>query len=133
MRTKFTAFLIVVLFLCLTGSARAGQLIGSLSPITTNPTNSAIFLTNTATISLPQITVQNNALSMTNAFVGSFRWSFDGVNFYTNSSPQFSPPGTNATSTTVVAQIITVPIYIEMQSTTNVANTTTINLGVTSP
>ena len=122
-----------VLFLFLVVACRAGFIIGSLSPVVTNPTNSVTFVTNTATIYLPQITVQNNALSMTNAFVGSFRWSFDNVTFYTNGSPQFSPPGTAAGSTTVAAQNLQIPIYIQMQATTNVANTSTIQLGVSSP
>jgi hypothetical protein len=90
-------------------------------------------LTGAAYLTLPQITVSNNGLSMTNAYNGSFRWSFDGVNWFTNASPQFNPSSTNAGSTTILAQTVTVPIQVQMMATTNSANTSSIQLGVTTP
>lgn len=115
-------------------SANAAILIGSLTTVTTATTNTATFQTNYAYIQLPQITVVHNGISATNSFQGSFRWSVDNVNFYTNSSPQFFPSATNnLASDTISAQTVTVPIYVQMLATTNSANTGTIQLGVTSP
>ena len=114
--------------------ARAGILIGSMSTITTAVTNSPPIQTNTAYLSLPQISVSNNGLSMTNAYNGSFRWSIDnGATWFTNASPQFNPAVTNAGTTVIASQTVALPIIVEMQATTNVANTTTIQMGVTSP
>ena len=114
--------------------ARAGILIGSMSTITTAVTNSPPIQTNTAYLSLPQISVSNNGLSMTNAYNGSFRWSIDnGTTWFTNASPQFNPAVTNAGTTVIASQTVALPIIVEMQATTNVANTTTIQMGVTSP
>ena len=125
---------IIIAFLMVFGiSSRAGILIGSLSPVTTSTTNTPTFLTGAAYLTLPQITVSNNGLSMTNAYNGSFRWSFDGVNWFTNASPQFNPSSTNAGSTTILAQTVTVPIQVQMMATTNSANTSSIQLGVTTP
>lgn len=113
--------------------ANGGILIGSLSTVTTAQTNSATFQTNTAQINLPQVSVSNNNLAITNAYSGYFRWSFDGVTFYTNASPVFIPSTTNAGTATIPQQTITVPIMVQMVAITNTANTSTIQLGVTSP
>lgn len=135
MKLSTAIFLIALLvaFAVMTTAARAGILLGSLSPVLTAQTNTPTFVTNTATINLPQITISNNQLATNTAYSGYFRWSFDNVNFYTNGSPVFIPATTNAASAPVYAQTLTVPIYIQMLAITNVANTTTIQLGVTSP
>lgn len=130
---KKLCFAILAVLALAAGLARATLLIGSLSPIITATTNSVTFVTGSATINLPQITVSNNGLAATNAYQGSFRWSFDGVNFYTNSSPQFFPTNTTAGSITVGAQSVVVPIYVQMLATTNNGNMSQIQIGVTSP
>lgn len=114
-------------------NSRGALLIGSLSTITTSSTNSATFMTNQASITLPQISVSNNGLAISNAYTGSFRWSLDNVTFYTNSSPQFNPSTTNAGTTVIYGQTITVPVYVQMVAITNTANTTQIQIGVSSP
>lgn len=130
---KKLIFSLITLLLLTASAVKAGILIGSLSAVTTAQTNSATFQTNTAYVSLPQITVSNNGLAITNAYTGYFRWSFDNTTFYTNSSPVFVPTTTNAGSATIAAQSVAVPIYIQMVAITNAANTSAIQLGVTSP
>lgn len=132
MKRLFAAIILASLVLSIV-PARAGILIGSLSPITTPSTNTASFQTNTAFVTLPQFTVSNNGLSISNAYTGAFRWSFDNVTFYTNASPQFNPSTTNAGSVTIAPQTVQVPIYVQMIATTNTANTSTIQIGVSSP
>ena len=130
---KLFAFLALAVFLAGI-DARAAILIGSLSPITTLTTNSTTFQTNTAYVSIPQITVSNNGLSITNAYNGSFRFSIDNGNtWFTNNSPQFNPATTNAGVTVITAQTVQIPIAVQMLATTNTANTSTISIGVTSP
>ena len=130
---KLFAFLALAVFLAGI-DARASILIGSLSPITTLTTNSTAFQTNTAYVNIPQITVSNNGLSITNAYNGSFRFSIDNGNtWFTNNSPQFNPATTNAGVTVITAQTVQIPIAIQMLATTNTANTSTISIGVTTP
>ena len=130
---KLFAFLALAVFLAGI-DARAAILIGSLSPITTLTTNSTTFQTNTAYVNIPQITVSNNGLSITNAYNGSFRFSIDNGNtWFTNNSPQFNPATTNAGVTVITAQTVQIPIAVQMLATTNTANTSTISIGVTSP
>ena len=131
---RFFIFLILALVCFGAVESRAGILIGSLSPITTALTNSATFQTNTAYLSVPQISVSNNGLAITNAYTGSFRFSIDGgTTFFTNNSPQFNPASTNAGTYAINAQTIQIPIMVQMIATTNAANTSTIQIGVTSP
>ena len=130
---KLFTFLALAVFLAGI-DARASILIGSLSPITTLTTNSTAFQTNTAYVNIPQITVSNNGLSITNAYNGSFRFSIDNGNtWFTNNSPQFNPATTNAGVTVITAQTVQIPIAIQMLATTNTANTSTISIGVTTP
>ena len=126
-------FLVAGILLVADCASRAAILLGNLSPVTTAQTNTSTFVTATANINLPQVTVSNNALSATNSYSGYFRWSFDGVNFYTNSSPTFNPATNAAGSSTISPQTISVPIYVQMLAITNTANTSAIQLGVTSP
>jgi hypothetical protein len=130
---KLFTFLALMAFLSGIES-RAAILIGSLSPITTATTNSPTFATNTAYVSLPQISVSNNGLAISNAYNGSFRFSIDnGTTWFTNNSPQFNPATTNAGVTVILAQTVQIPIQVQMLATTNTANTSTIQIGVTSP
>ena len=130
---KLLSFLVLATFLAVFES-RAAILIGSLSPITTAQTNSTTFQTNTAYVSIPQISVSNNGLAITNAYIGSFRFSIDGgTTWFTNSSPQFNPAATNAGTTIITAQTVQIPIQIQMVAITNSANTSTIQIGVSSP
>lgn len=130
---KLFTFLVLAAFLA-GFEARAAILIGSLSTIVTAQTNTSTFLTNTAYVSVPQISVSNNGLALTNSYTGSFRFSIDnGATFYTNNSPQFNPAVTNAGTTIITGQTIPVPILIQMVAITNTANTTTIQIGVTTP
>lgn len=135
---KFNLKFVVIglaLLLAVVLPSQAGILLGSLSTITTATTNSPTFQTNTVQIPLPTIYVSNGNLTSTNSYTGSFRWSFDNVTFYTNSSPQFNPASTNAGTTTIGAQTASVTIYIQMQAQTNAApsNTGTITIGATTP
>ena len=114
-------------------SAHAGILIGSLSTITTAQTNSPTFQTNTALITLPAIYVSNGNISNTNSYTGYFRWSVDNVNFYTNGSPAFSPTVTNASTYTIGAQTVSVPVYVQMLAITNASQSGTIQIGVVTP
>lgn len=128
----------IILLLCLallgfTSAVRAGVLIGSLSPIIYASTNSTTFLTNTTYLTVPVIYVSNNGLAITNAYSGLFRYSFDNSTFYTNASPVFIPTATNAATYTISGQTIAVPIYIQMIAYTNTANTSTVNIGVSTP
>ena len=125
--------LLALLLLVLTSQGNAAILIGSLSPVLTAQTNSTTFQTNTAQVTLPQVTVSNNNLSTNIAYSGFFRWSFDGVNFFTNSSPVFTPASTNAGSSTISPQTVSVPIYVQMLAITNLASTLPIQIGITSP
>jgi hypothetical protein len=112
----------------------AAILIGSLSTITTAQTNSTTILTNTSYVSIPQVTVSNNVLAITNAYSGLFRFSIDnGTTWFTNNSPVFIPTATNAASYTVYAQTVQIPIQIQLVAITNTANTSTIQIGVTTP
>lgn len=130
---KLFTFLVLSAFL-VGFESRAAILIGSLSTITTAQTNTPTFQTNTAYLSIPQISVSNNGLAITNAYVGSFRFSIDnGTTWFTNSSPQFYPAVTNAGTAVIYAQTVQIPIQIQMVAITNTANTTTIQIGVTSP
>lgn len=135
MKTLFRTLFLFALMAALTFSARAGLILGgyTLTTITTAGTNTSTFLTNVVYIPLPQITVTNTAISSTNSYTGFFRWSVDNVNFFTNASPAFYPSTTNAAATAVAQQYVAVPIYVQMVAYTNAANTTTINIGVTSP
>lgn len=127
-------FILLLALICLAWqAASAAILIGSLSPITTAQTNSTTFQTNTAYINLPQVSVSNNQLAITNAYTGYFRWSLDGTTFYTNNSPAFVPSTTNAGTAVISPQTVSVPIYIQMVAITNTANTSTIQLGVSTP
>ena len=131
---RFLTSLVLAAALLVGLESRATILIGSLSAITTAVTNSPPIQTNTAYLSLPQISVSNNGLAITNAYTGSFRWSIDnGTTWFTNSSPQFNPAVTNAGTTVIYPQTVALPIIVEMQATTNVANTSTIQIGVTTP
>ena len=130
MKKLFSTLLLASIF---SYQAKSAILIGSLSPIVTATTNTPSFITNNAYVSLPQISVSNNGLAITNAYTGSFRWSFDNVTFFTNSSPQFNPSVTNAGTTTIGAQTVILPVYIQMVAITNTANTTQIQIGVSSP
>jgi hypothetical protein len=129
----FSAILVFTLALFSAPPAKAGFLIGNLSPVTTATTNSPTFLTNTAYIPLPQITVYNNALSTNTAYSGYFRWSFDNVTFYTNASPTFTPSTTNAGQASIAQQGVQVPIYIQVGAITNSASTSAIQLGISTP
>jgi hypothetical protein len=124
---------ILILAACFAADTRAGTLIGSQSTITTATTNSATFITNTVNVNLPQVFVANNGLSITNAYYGFFRWSFDNTTFYTNTSPVFIPTVTNAASYTIQAQTVAVPVYIQLLAVTNTANTSVITIGATTP
>jgi hypothetical protein len=126
-------FLLWALCSLLSAPARAGIIIGTLSPITTASTNSSTFVTNTVYLNLPVVLVANNGLAITNAYSGLFRYSFDNTTFYTNASPVFYPTVTNAASYTIQAQAISVPIYIQLLAITNSANTVTINIGASTP
>lgn len=131
---KLFSFLILIAVVLGAAEARAGILIGSLSPITTAQTNTPTFHTNTAYLSVPQISVSNNGLAISNAYTGSFRFSIDnGATWFTNNSPQFNPAVTNAGTIIINAQTIPVPIQVQMVAITNTANTSTIQIGVTSP
>lgn len=131
---KLFSFLILIAVVLGAAEARAGILIGSLSPITTAQTNTPTFQTNTAYLSVPQISVSNNGLAISNAYTGSFRFSIDnGATWFTNNSPQFNPAVTNAGTIIINAQTIPVPIQVQMVAITNTANTSTIQIGVTSP
>jgi hypothetical protein len=80
------------------------------------------------------MTVSNNGLAITNAYSGFFRFSIDnGTTWFTNNSPVFIPTATNAAAYVINAQTIQVPIQVEMTAITNAANTSTIQIGVTSP
>jgi len=130
---KLFAFLVLAAFLA-GFEAQSAILIGSLSPIVTLQTNTSAFLTNTAYIAVPQFSVSNNGLVITNAYTGSFRFSVDnGTTWFTNNSPQFNPAVTNAGTTVINAQTIQVPVQIQLTAITNAANTSTIQIGVTSP
>lgn len=127
-------FLILALFVFGAAKSTAAILIGSMSTITTAQTNSAVIQTNTAYISIPQVTVSNNGLAITNAYSGYFRFSIDGgTTYFTNNSPVFIPTATNAASYTITAQTIQIPIQIQLLAITNTANTSTIQIGASSP
>jgi len=113
--------------------AKAGILIGALSPVVTAQTNTPTFQTNSAYIPLGQFTISNNGLIITNAYTGAFRYSFDGATWFTNGSPIFTPAVTNAGSAVIQPQTLSVPVYVQMVAITNAANTSAIQLGVTSP
>lgn len=117
-----------------TSMASAIPLFGSLSAITTAATNSATFMTNTALVYLPQVTISNNGLAITNAYTGAFRFSIDnGTTWFTNNSPIFTPTSTNAASYTIASQVVSIPIQVQLLATTNAANTLALQLGATSP
>jgi len=134
---KLLLFLALAVFLAVflaAFPARATILIGGLSPITTAQTNSATILTNTAYVSVPQVSVSNNGLAITNAYWGCFRFSIDnGSTWFTNNSPIFNPAVTNAGTTVIFAQTIQVPIQVQMLAITNTANTSQIQIGVSTP
>ena len=114
--------------------ARAGNLIGAGSLITTAQTNSATFTTNVATVNLPVIYVSNGNITATNSYTGYFRYSFDNVTFFTNASPAFSPTSSNSATYTIQPQTFTVPVYVQMLAVTNSsANTGAINISVFTP
>ena len=134
MKKLFIAMLLAVGLLCFVGVGIASPLLGSLSPITTAFTNSATFTTNTAALYLPQVTLSNNGLAITNAYTGAFRFSIDnGTTWFTNNSPLFIPTVTNAASYTIAAQVVSVPIQVQLIATTNTANTSVIQIGATTP
>jgi hypothetical protein len=115
-------------------AARAGYLFGgmTLSTITTAQTNSPTFITNNAYVTIPALSVTNNALSITNAYIGVFRYSPDnGTTWFTNSSPVFTPTQTGATNYPINAQSFAIPLEFQMLAITNAANTSVINIGVT--
>ena len=133
MKKFLTSLILVALLLC-AAQLQAAILIGSLSSIITAQTNTPTLQTNSAYLSINQISVSNNGLAITNAYIGSFRFSLDnGSTWFTNNSPQFNPAVTNAGTTTISAQSITLPIQVQMVAITNTANTTLIQIGVTSP
>ena len=127
--------LVLGLLLCTVLAVKldAAILIGSLSTVTTAQTNSPTFQTNIAYINLPQVSVSNNGLATTNAYTGYFRWSLDNTTFYTNGSPAFNPSTTNAGTATIAPQTVAVPIYIQMVAITNAGNTSTIQIGASTP
>ena len=135
MKKLLKSVLFSVAILLVANFASAAPLIGSLSTITTATTNSASFATNTASIYLPQVTISNNGLAFTNSYIGAFRFSIDnGTTWFTNNSPVFIPTATNAASYTISAQVVQIPIQIQLLATTNViSGQTTIQLGATSP
>ena len=128
-------FLAITLALTLCLSAQAGILFGgfTLTTINTAQTNSASFYTNTGYIYLPRVTITKNTLAISNAYQGYFRWSFDGVTFYTNNSPIFIPTNTAAATYVVPQQSVALPIIVQMLAITNIANTGSIQVGATSP
>ena len=128
-------FCIIAFAFLLCICAQAGILFGgfTLTTVTTAQTNSASFYTNTGYIYLPQVTITNNTLSISNAYQGYFRWSFDGITFYTNNSPIFIPTNTTAATYVVPQQSVALPIIVQMLAITNSANTGTIQVGATSP
>ena len=131
---KLISFAVVIAVLAVTFSAHAGYLFGgmTLSPITTAQTNSPTFITNNAYVSIPALSVTNNALAITNAYIGVFRYSPDnGTTWFTNSSPVFTPTQTGATNYPLSAQSFSIPLQFQMLAITNTANTSTINIGVT--
>ena len=133
---KFLFLLVLLSAFAALSEARAGILIGTLSPIVTSQTNTPTFQTNTAYVSLPQITVSNGAMAISNAYTGSFRFSIDnGTTWFTNNSAQFQPTTNAAASYVIAAQTVQIPIQVQMTAITNVtgANNVQITLGVTSP
>lgn len=132
-KTHFILSFLILALVLFYQMSRAAILIGSMSSVTTPTTNSLTFVTNNAIITLPQISVANNGLAISNAYNGSFRWSFDNTTFFTNGSPQFNPNNTNAGTTIISAQTVSVPVYIQVLATTNSANTNPLQLGVSSP
>ena len=68
-------FLSLLLLAAFAITSNAGVIFGSLSPILTAQTNSAVFMTNTAYVIVPAIQVSNNGLAITNAYTGFFRFS----------------------------------------------------------
>ena len=134
MKKLFATILFSAAILLVANLASAVPLFGSLSPVSTATTNSTTFMTNTAAVYVPQVTVSNNGLAITNAYTGAFRFSIDnGSTWFTNNSPIFTPTATNAASYTIAAQVIQIPIQVQLLATTNAANTTAIQLGATSP
>lgn len=121
---------------CFVFAANAGQLFGSfqLTTLTTAQSNSPPFYTNLASVFIPSCSVTNVALSISNAYIGVYRFSLDGGStYFTNGSPVFIPTNTAAATYAIPGQFVQIPIIIEMLAITNTANTGTIQLGVTSP
>ena len=117
-------------------TARAGFLFGgvSLTTITTAQTNSPAFYTNSGYIFAPQVTITNAALSISNAYIGLFRFSIDnGTTWFTNSSPVFIPTNTAAMTYVIQPQTFQFPVIEQMLAITNTANTAAISLSATSP
>lgn len=133
MKKTLSIAIIAALCVFLVGSANAGTLIGALSTVTTAQTNTPTFVTNTATITLPQIYVSNGNITATNSYSGYFRWSLDGTTFFTNGSPAFSPTATNAATYNIAPQTVSVPVYVQMLAITNASQNGTIQIGVFTP
>ena len=134
MKKSVSALLVLLVFALL--SARAAYLFGgmTLTTVVTATTNSPAFYTNTGYVYLPQVTITNNALSITNAYYGYFRFSIDGGNtYFTNNSPVYIPQTTAATNVVILPQAAPIPVIVEMYAVTNTANTGAIQIGATSP
>jgi len=125
-----------LLLVCAAVSLRAAYLFGgmTLSTVVTASTNSPTFYTNTGYVYLPQVTITNGPLSITNAYYGYFRFSIDGgVTFFTNNSPVYIPQTTAATNVVITPQAAPIPVIVQMFAVTNTANTGAIQIGATSP
>jgi hypothetical protein len=133
---RFFTFLILALVVFGAVESRAAILLGGLTTVVTAQTNTTTFQTNTAYLSIPQVTVSNGGLSTNTAYSGFFRFSIDnGTTWFTNNSPNFTPTSTNSASYPIAAQTIQVPIQVQMLAITNVSpnNNLPIQLGITSP
>lgn len=131
---RILPFLILALVVFGATESRAAVILGSLTTVVTAQTNTATFVTNTAYVSIPQVTVSNGGLDITNAYTGFFRFSIDnGTTWFTNNSPVFIPTATNAASYTITAQTVQIPIQVQMLAITNAADTHQVQLGVSTP
>lgn len=133
---RFFSFLILALVVLGGMKATAAPLLTSYVTVVTAQTNTITFLTNTAYISIPQVSVSNLGLGTNTAYSGYFRFSIDyGATWFTNNSPTFTPTSTNAATYVINAQTIQVPIQVQMLAVTNVTpnNTLPIQLGISSP
>src|ERR1017187_1880216 len=114
----FFSFLLVAAMLFCAVESRAGIIIGNftLTTITTAQSNTVPVFTNTAYFYIPQIvTITNNTLSISNAYIGMFRYSPDnGTTWFTNNCPVFIPTNAAAMTYTIGAQQFQVPMVMEL-------------------